>query len=234
MSIFALLSNTGLAAQPEAQITSSEKKTDGTDCTYSTSTNVDSTKEAVFTSFGFSFQSGAFTKKTGSLDKYASLQSISITTGTTNVTGTATVGDFYLLVYEGKGNPSSLTTLVGSSSNFIQYDITNIPPTTSLTFNFEAFPLLDTSKEYTFVFSTSKDKQTGLDGGETNPGIRMNYNLQGESDNFWVHGGQSWQGISSDKAITGLAVKFNTVPEPTTATFGLLSLGLLALRRRRY
>lgn len=196
-----------------------------TDCTYSTDSGTGSGVGA-FREFGFSFDSKAFTNKTGTIDSNTSLslQSISIT-GAKGSTGTS--GKFYLLVYEGKGAPTALTNICGCSTGFIDY---TVGKTDVFTFNFKDL-LLDSSKNYSFVFSTSNSAQEGLTG--YNAGIRM-YTSTQDDGKSWAQGGGNGNGITTNKIPTGLSVNFLVVPEPTTATFGLLSLGLLALRRRRY
>lgn len=218
-----------------ATYSSDEGSYDNTYGTGSTNNGV-----GAFRSFGFRFDSSIFVNKTGSgtlpgapqigsPNVFADMQSISIKGA---AGGTGTSGTYYLLVYEGKANPNDLNTsgtLVGSSTNSISY---NVGSTNNFTFNF-ADMLLDTSKEYTFVFSTSADSITGLTGN--NQGVRMNY-INGGADSAWIQGGASHSSsLTDNRTLTGLGMEFETVvvPESSSAAFALLACGGLAWRRRR-
>lgn len=206
------------------------------DNTYKTATS--GTGVGAYRAFGFSFTAGAFTSKTGSgtqpgspvvgeIGTFAELNSVVIKAA--SGTGSGKTGEYYLLVYEGKGTPDSLKNdmIIGSSTNTINY-VKNT--TTEHTFNFGNLQL-DTTKEYTFVFSTSNTSQTGLDG--YNEGIRMNTTTGAEG--AWTQGGSTNTGVINNQSLVGMQVNFNTfsIPEPTTATLSLLGLGALLLRRRR-
>lgn len=190
-----------------------------------------------FREFGFSFTAAAFASKTGSgtaadapykvgeKNVFADMHSITIK-GASGGTGTS--GTFYLLVYEGKDKPSALSDLVGVSTNAVSYTVGN---TSSLTFNFSDL-LLDTQKQYSFVFSTSSTAQAGLAGN--NQGVRMNYT--DSAAGAWVQGGSNTSTpLSDSRSLVGMSMNFDTVyiPEPSLASLGLLGFGLMAFRRRR-
>ncbi len=175
--------------------------------------------------------------ETATIPDTVSLSSITVNSPSD---GSSTTSDVKLAVYTytstgSAGTGDVLGSLVGLSTN----STGGWTASTNYTFEFSDVTL-ESGTRYAFVFvssdSTAESLASALES-DTYSGtafrVVVSTDLQSSGNNFTRAYGADlatyWSGIAVDATYVTTAA----VPEPATATLGLLALGALALRRRR-
>ncbi len=203
--------------------------------TYTTTTGIyNGINGGGYTSFSFTLSDALFsgtadttnalTTASDGSESYASstLSLTSILIVARNSGGTITADT--LVITDSSGNIVATSTGVTSSSqaNYDVFDTTKFYTRNVYTYTFSGAELT-VGETYTATFYT--------DGEVTSQQLIASYNGNGTSD-----GGAAAASLSNSTYQPGgmvITVSSVSVPEPATATLGLLALGALALRRRR-
>ncbi len=178
--------------------------------------------EALFS--GTASTTNALTTASDGSESYASstlsLTSILIVAG--NSTGTISADT--LVITDSSGNTVATSTGVTSSrqTNYDVFDSSEYYTRNVYTYTFSDAELT-VGETYTVTFYT--------DGEVTNQRLMTSYNGNGTSEGGAAAASLSTAGYQPGGMV--ITVSSVSVPEPATATLGLLALGALALRRRR-
>ncbi len=212
--------------------------------TYTTTTSETSTNKGNYSAWTVVWGSstGLSTTLNGETATIPNTVSLSSITVTSPSDGSSTTSDVKLAVYTytstGSGNSSTdvLGSLVGLSTN----STGSWSASTEYTFEFSDVTL-ESGTRYAFVFvssdSTAESLASALES-DTYSGtafrVVVSSGLQSGGDFTRLYGtGLSGSSYWSGWAVDATYVTTAAVPEPATATLGLLALGALALRRRR-
>ncbi len=180
--------------------------------------------------------------ETATIPDTVSLSFIKVTSPNTEGSASQYTGDVKLAVYTytSTGSGSSSTDVLGSLVGLSTNSTKSWTASTDYTFEFSGVTL-ESGTRYAFVFvssdSTAESLASELESGiysGTAFRVVVSSGLQSGGDFTRLYGtGLSGSTYWSGWAVDATYVTTAAVPEPATATLGLLALGALALRRRR-